>query len=106
MDRVDIGVRRGLVSQLKSVIIFTIGRREFSSMILCLCEAVNDRAVREAVRNGASTVGAIAKLTKAGTNCGSCACDLAQVIKSERKQSASESCCARPEQDMAALAAK
>ena len=75
-------------------------------MILCLCEAVNDRTIREAVRNGASTVGAIAKLTKAGTNCGSCACDLAHLLKSELGRSPPERCCARPEQEMSALAAK
>lgn len=56
---------------------------EILGMILCLCEAVRERAIREAVRNGACTVGAVAKATRAGTNCGSCVCTVAQVLKSE-----------------------
>ena len=53
-------------------------------MILCLCEGVSDRALRDAVRGGACTVSHLARRTGAGTNCGSCACDLARVLCEER----------------------
>ena len=52
-------------------------------MIVCLCEGVNDRVLREAVRDGACSVGAIARRTRAGTCCGACACDLKRVVKDE-----------------------
>jgi bacterioferritin-associated ferredoxin len=54
-------------------------------VVLCLCEAVTDRKVRDVVRCGAGTVGAIARATKAGTGCGSCVCDLKRILDEERK---------------------
>lgn len=53
-------------------------------MILCLCEAVTERAMRDAVRDGATTVGQVARRTRAATGCGSCACDLKRVILEEQ----------------------
>jgi bacterioferritin-associated ferredoxin len=67
-------------------------------VILCLCEGVNDRVLRSAVRDGACSVGALARRTKAGTGCGSCACDLKRLIAEET---------ARPDREpVMALAAK
>ena len=52
-------------------------------MILCLCEGVSDRVLRSAVREGACTVGALARRTGAGTGCGACACDLKRIVAEE-----------------------
>lgn len=53
-------------------------------MVLCLCHGVSDRKIREVVREGASTVGAIARATRAGSGCGSCVCDLKKILERER----------------------
>jgi bacterioferritin-associated ferredoxin len=65
---------------LKVVINFKCGE---ASVILCLCEGVSDRVLRSAVRDGACSVGALARRTGAGTGCGSCACDLKRLIAEE-----------------------
>jgi bacterioferritin-associated ferredoxin len=59
-------------------------------VIVCLCEGVNDRTLRDAVREGACTVGALVRRTKAGTNCGSCACDVKRVLCEENERAARE----------------
>lgn len=41
-------------------------------MIVCHCEAVNDRAVRAAVLAGAETVDDLGERCRAGTDCGGC----------------------------------
>lgn len=72
-------------------------------MIVCLCEGVNDKTIREAVRSGASTVGLLAKITRAGTSCGSCACDLGRLLKCEQER---RSPAPSDEEDDRSLAAK
>lgn len=41
-------------------------------MILCLCKAVTDREVDDAIRRGANTTDAVGQMCGAGTDCGSC----------------------------------
>jgi bacterioferritin-associated ferredoxin len=41
-------------------------------VIVCHCEAVNDRSVRAAVLSGASDVEAVGQHCRAGTECGGC----------------------------------
>jgi bacterioferritin-associated ferredoxin len=41
-------------------------------MIVCLCEAVSDRAIRAAREAGAQTLEAVAEATGAGSGCGCC----------------------------------
>ncbi len=41
-------------------------------MYICLCKAVTDQEIREAVDNGANTVGQLAESCGAGTGCGRC----------------------------------
>ena len=53
-------------------------------MIVCLCEAVNDATLRSAIEDGATSVRALCKRTKAGSQCGMCVCDLKQMIKTSR----------------------
>ena len=41
-------------------------------MIVCHCEAVNDKTVRTAVLSGAGDLGAVGERCGAGLNCGGC----------------------------------
>ena len=41
-------------------------------MFVCLCKAVTDQDIRDAVDNGAQTVGQLAEACGAGTDCGLC----------------------------------
>jgi len=50
-------------------------------MILCLCEAVSDRDVQQAIGQGHTTIRAIATACGAGRQCGSCVCDLRQMLQ-------------------------
>ena len=49
-------------------------------MIVCLCRAVNDRAVRAARDAGARTVEAVGAATGAGTCCGCCKGTIAAIL--------------------------
>lgn len=51
-------------------------------MYVCVCEAVTDHEIRKAVENGASSVGEVMHCTRAGTRCGSCRTELAQMVES------------------------
>ena len=68
---------------LKSDIIF---REAEDAMIVCLCEGLNDRKLREAIREGACDVRKLARTTRAGTHCGSCACDLKRLVAEEQAE--------------------
>ncbi|MEZ4301472.1 MAG: (2Fe-2S)-binding protein [Polyangiaceae bacterium] len=49
-------------------------------MYVCVCEAVTDHEIRQAVEGGASSVGEVMRCTRAGTRCGSCRTELAEVV--------------------------
>ena len=53
-------------------------------MYVCLCEAVSDHDIREAVDNGATSVGEVMCCTRAGTRCGSCRADVADTVAAAR----------------------
>lgn len=82
-------------------------------MILCLCEAVTDRVIRESVRDGAHSVREITARTGAGRGCGACACDVRRMLRDELARGWSEAaacagragCDAVPDEALA-LAAK
>jgi bacterioferritin-associated ferredoxin len=53
----------------------------------CICAAVTDAAVGEAISQGARTPEAIGTATGAGTGCGSChdhLCDMIQLLTGDR----------------------
>jgi bacterioferritin-associated ferredoxin len=52
-------------------------------MIVCSCHAVSDRELRRLAHAGASP-DEIARLTSAGTECGSCAPHVRDVVEAER----------------------
>ncbi len=41
-------------------------------MIVCICNAVSDRQIREAAKNGAATMSDLRSVTGCGTTCGKC----------------------------------
>ena len=52
-------------------------------MIVCHCHAVNDRAIRQAVREGACSYRQVSLACKAGRRCGGCRPSVMQVIDEE-----------------------
>ena len=53
-------------------------------MIVCLCKGVSDREIEQLIDDGASSVSEVAQRTEAGTDCGSCACDIRNMIAQRR----------------------
>ncbi len=51
--------------------------------LVCNCNAVPESRLREAIAAGASSVEELALATRAGTGCGSCKTELAQILKRE-----------------------
>jgi bacterioferritin-associated ferredoxin len=52
-------------------------------VIVCLCEGLSDRDLRQVVRDGCSSRYELSMQTGAGRNCGSCRCDLKQIVREE-----------------------
>lgn len=51
-------------------------------MYICLCKAVTEREVVQAVRQGAETLPALKNKTGVATGCGQCACDAEALLES------------------------
>lgn len=49
-------------------------------MYVCMCEAVTDHEIRKAVEDGASSVAEVMACTRAGTRCGACRSEIAQIV--------------------------
>lgn len=49
-------------------------------MIVCLCRAVSDRALRAARDGGAASLALVASRTGAGTGCGCCREEIARIL--------------------------
>ncbi|MFK7958008.1 MAG: bacterioferritin-associated ferredoxin [Lysobacterales bacterium] len=49
-------------------------------MIVCICNAVSDRQIREAVKNGAATMSELRSATGCGTTCGKCSQMAVEII--------------------------
>ena len=59
-------------------------------MIICICEAVSERRLRAEIRGGARTLRALRKSCGAGGTCGSCVCDLTQILRDEDREAAQQ----------------
>ncbi len=57
-------------------------------MIVCHCQGVSDRAVRRAIKVGARTRRAVARVCGAGNGCGGCARVVDEIIVSEERRAA------------------
>ncbi len=53
-------------------------------MIVCHCEAVSDRAIRKAVRKGATTVDEVTQRCGAGGGCGGCVPEIERLVHHEQ----------------------
>jgi nitrite reductase (NADH) large subunit len=54
--------------------------------LICNCNKVSESMVREAIANGAASVEALSRVTKAGTGCGSCKGELGQLLGRHAKK--------------------
>lgn len=59
-------------------------------MYVCLCHAVTDHQIRDAIQDGHTTADAIMNATRAGTGCGSCIDEIMEMAA--RGQFAARSC--------------
>ena len=50
-------------------------------MYVCLCKAVTDSQIRDAVENGASSMRDLARELGVATQCGKCGCDARELLK-------------------------
>lgn len=57
-----------------------IGKPYLCHVIICHCAVVNDGQLRDAVDEGARTLGQVCRTTGAGRDCGSCVFALKRVI--------------------------
>lgn len=55
-------------------------------MIVCHCRRVSDRQIRKVVREGASSVGEVARACGAATGCGGCATVVHEIVNDELDQ--------------------
>lgn len=56
-------------------------------MLVCHCNGVSDRAIRKAVRKGASNASDVGMRTGAGTCCGGCVDTVNEIIRAEASSS-------------------
>lgn len=59
-------------------------------MIVCHCQAVTDRAIRNAVREGARCPRSVARACAAGRSCGGCTLAIDEIVRSELEQLGSQ----------------
>ena len=64
-------------------------------VIVCLCRGVSDRAIRAAIREGATSEESVAKMCGAGSRCGGCQPTISELIEDE--------CCGRRQQSLPVL---
>jgi bacterioferritin-associated ferredoxin len=65
-------------------IIFIIGLRPASNMIVCICKGLSEKAIQGVVQDGAQTVADIGAACGAGTDCGTCIGSLEELISEEK----------------------
>lgn len=54
---------------------------ESPTMLICHCECVNDRRIRQEIGAGARTVGQVGRACRAGTRCGGCVGAVAELLE-------------------------
>lgn len=52
-------------------------------LIVCHCQGVSDRSIRQAVREGARTVGQVSRACRAGRSCGGCRPAICEILSTE-----------------------
>lgn len=59
-------------------------------MIVCVCRAVSDRTVTQAIAEGASSVEDLGKRCGAGTSCGMCLDELSSMLRTRGRSQAGD----------------
>lgn len=52
-------------------------------MYVCLCKAVTDKAIKQKVAQGVSTMRELKMCTGVGSQCGKCSCQAQQILHNE-----------------------
>jgi bacterioferritin-associated ferredoxin len=60
-------------------------------MIICQCNGISDRAIRKAVRDGASNRNDVVRACTAGMTCGGCVPAIEEIIDAEQERVARSS---------------
>ncbi|QRO01877.1 (2Fe-2S)-binding protein [Archangium violaceum] len=60
-------------------------------MIVCLCRVVSDRTIRARISEGVRTVDDLGRACGAGTGCGGCKSQLAQLLTENRQEACARS---------------
>ncbi|MDP2715995.1 MULTISPECIES: bacterioferritin-associated ferredoxin [unclassified Rheinheimera] len=55
-------------------------------MYVCLCKAVTDKAIKQKVAEGVSTMRELKMCTGVGSQCGKCTCQAQQILHNELVQ--------------------
>ena len=60
-------------------------------MFICVCKAVSDKAIKQAIAEGADSMRALKNQLGVGSQCGKCLCQASQLLHNELvKQQASD----------------
>lgn len=54
-------------------------------MIVCLCEGLNERQIREHVRQGHRDLKSLGRVCGAAADCGACACQVKRIAREESR---------------------
>jgi len=65
------------------VLIFILKRPMLGLVLICHCNAVSERRIRRSIRNGATTLGRIARSCGAGGGCGGCQAAVETILEEE-----------------------
>ena len=82
-----LAARLPLTQQIVNVIFIrdrAVVARAARTMYVCICRRVSDREVRQVVESGAQSVDAVGERCGAGTDCGSCHDEIADLICEHR----------------------
>lgn len=52
-------------------------------MYICICKAVSDKAIKQAIANGADSVRELKAQLGVGSQCGKCVCQATQILHNE-----------------------
>ena len=57
-------------------------------MVVCLCKGVSDKKIRSLLENGATCLRDVMASCQAGSDCGSCICQLKEMVQQSRQRHA------------------
>ncbi len=54
-------------------------------MVICLCKGVSDKKIKSLIDEGAASIKDVMQSCQAGSDCGSCICQLRQMLEESRE---------------------